>query len=319
MLAGAPAYVYNGHTIAINRDNRYGVYMKKRIALLLVLIIALSVCIGALVGCDAIITRNEDRDANQVVASVSYAGQTADIRKFELAISFNSYAYIYNAYYGMTYQQAADYLLQSLAQRELLVLFAKDELVKMEDPGASAVDVKVEDLLSSAELNRAIENVNEDILSAIDTAIGTLISANKPSTGGSSDSGEYEEYSGTDAITVRFDSGKGSAVERQRIKNGTVAYEPDDPTREGTPSTAGTPTKIAPKPSISQSPSPSKRARRALPFTPSGSPISSPVPCVRRRRKTPMRTTIPTAKWMSSLPARSTTPVCSPRVTARSS
>ena len=233
MLAGAPAYVYNGHTIAINRDNRYGVYMKKRIALLLVLIIALSVCIGALVGCDAIITRNEDRDANQVVASVSYAGQTADIRKFELAISFNSYAYIYNAYYGMTYQQAADYLLQSLAQRELLVLFAKDELVKMEDPGASAVDVKVEDLLSSAELNRAIENVNEDILSAIDTAIGTLISANKPSTGGSSDSGEYEEYSGTDAITVRFDSGKGSAVERQRIKNGTVAYEPDDPTREG--------------------------------------------------------------------------------------
>ena len=58
MLAGAPAYVYNGHTIAINRDNRYGVYMKKRIALLLVLIIALSVCIGALVGCDAIITRN---------------------------------------------------------------------------------------------------------------------------------------------------------------------------------------------------------------------------------------------------------------------
>ena len=55
--------------------------MKKRIAILLVLIIALSVCVGALAGCNSIIVLNEDRDANQVVASVSYEGQTYNIRK----------------------------------------------------------------------------------------------------------------------------------------------------------------------------------------------------------------------------------------------
>ena len=208
--------------------------MKKRIAVLLVLLLLVSVCVGALAGCDAIISRNDDRDANQVVATVNYAGQTSEIYKYELAISFNSYAYIYNAYYGMTYEQAADYLLQSLAQRELLVLFAKDTLVKMADPDASAVGVSTESLLSAAEKDRAIRNVNEDILSAINSALASLISANtSSSSGSSSDKGEYEEYNGEDAVTVRFDSQGGSTVERQRIKNGTEAFEPDDPTREG--------------------------------------------------------------------------------------
>ncbi len=208
--------------------------MKKRIAVLLVLLLLVSVCVGALAGCDAIISRNDDRDANQVVATVNYAGQTSEIYKYELAISFNSYAYIYNAYYGMTYEQAADYLLQSLAQRELLVLFAKDTLVKMADPDASAVGVSTESLLSAAEKDRAIRNVNEDILSAINSALASLISANtSSSSGSSSDKGEYEEYNGEDAVTVRFDSQGGSTVERQRIQNGTEAFEPDDPTREG--------------------------------------------------------------------------------------
>ena len=208
--------------------------MKKRIAILLVLLLVVSVCVGALVGCDAIISLNEERDAKQVVATVNYAGQTAEVYKYELAMSFNSYAYIYNAYYGMTYQQAADYLLQSLAQRELLVLFAKDTLVKMDDPDASAVGVSTESLLSAAEKDRAIRNVNEDVLSAINSALASLISANTSSSSGSgSDKGEYEEYNGDDAITVRFDSQKGSEVERQRIKNGTEAFEPTDPTREG--------------------------------------------------------------------------------------
>ena len=208
--------------------------MKKRIAILLVLLLVVSVCVGALVGCDAIISLNEERDAKQVVATVNYAGQTAEVYKYELAMSFNSYAYIYNAYYGMTYQQAADYLLQSLAQRELLVLFAKDTLVKMDDPDASAVGVSTESLLSAAEKDRAIRNVNEDVLSAVNSALASLISANTSSSSGSgSDKGEYEEYNGDDAITVRFNSQGGSEVERQRIKNGTEAFEPTDPTREG--------------------------------------------------------------------------------------
>lgn len=232
MLASTLAYVYNSYTIA-KKTILFGVYMKKRIAFLLVLVIALTVCIGTLAGCDSIIVRNEERDANQVVATVSYAGQTATIRKFELEISFNSYAYVYHTYYGMSYQATADYLLQSLAQRELLVLFVKDELVKMEGLGKAPADVSVESLLSKSERNRAVQNVNEDVLSAINSALASIISAKTPSSSDSSSGGTYEEYNGKDSITVRFNSEGGSAVERQRIKNGTVAYEPTDPTREG--------------------------------------------------------------------------------------
>ena len=167
--------------------------MKKRIAFLLVLVIALTVCIGTLAGCDSIIVRNEERDANQGVATVSYAGQTATIRQFELEMSFNSYAYVYHTYYGMSYQATADYLLQSLAQRELLVLFVKDELVKMEGLGKAPADVSVESLLSKSERNRAVQNVNEDVLSAINSALASIISAKTPSSSDSSSGGTYEE------------------------------------------------------------------------------------------------------------------------------
>lgn len=211
--------------------------MKKKVTILLVLVLALSVLVGTLVGCNSIITLNEERDANQVVATVSYAGQTSEIYKYELAMSFNSYAYIYHAYYDMTYQEAADYILQSLAQRELLVLFAKDELVSLrnerEGRNDSPAGVSVADLLSGSELDRAIDNVNDDIVSAINTALGTLISANNPSSSTGGSSAEYEEYNGADAITIRFDSRGGSTVDRERIQNGTAIFEPAEPTYDG--------------------------------------------------------------------------------------
>ena len=212
--------------------------MKRKIAVVMILVLLLSVCVGALAGCDEIIKRNEDRDMNQVVASVQYNGQTSQVYKYELVMSFNSYAYIYHNYYQMSYESIADYLLQSLAQRELLVLFAKDELVRVlneKDGGnRSAASLSVADLLSTSELSRAIDNVNEDILTAIDSALESRINIgnNSSSTGGGQDA-EYEEYTGSDAITIRFDAQGGSEVSKQRIKDGTTAFEPTAPTREG--------------------------------------------------------------------------------------
>lgn len=213
--------------------------MKKRIAVAMILVLLLSVCVGTLAGCNEIIKLNEERDANQVVASVSYEGQTAYVYKYELSMSFNSYAYVYHNYYGMTYEATADYLLQSLAQRELLVLFAKDELVRAlneADGGSrSAATTEISALLSGSERNRAVENVNDDILSAINSALETLINVanNNANTGNTGTTGVYEEYKGSDAITVRFDSQGGSTVERERIKSGTAAVEPAEPTRDG--------------------------------------------------------------------------------------
>ena len=104
--------------------------MKKRLVIAMALIMVLVFAMGTLVGCDEIFKRNEERDAKQIVATVTYGNQVAHVTKGELAASFNAYAYSYVYYYGMSYQQAADYILKSLAQRELLVLFAKEYILE---------------------------------------------------------------------------------------------------------------------------------------------------------------------------------------------
>ena len=209
--------------------------MKRRLSILLALVLLVSVVVGVLAGCGRIFVKAEDRDAAQVVATVTYNGQTATVTKAELTVSFNNYAYLYNAYYGLTYQEAADTILRSLAQNKLLVLFAKDEIAKANGDSRHAADIPVYELLSGSELNRAVENVNDDMLSALSTALESLINEADYNESDDSETEEekYEEYKGDDAVRVYFDTDGGSTVERQSIKKGTKAFEPEEPTKEG--------------------------------------------------------------------------------------
>ena len=68
--------------------------MKKKLVVIIALVLVISLFVTVLVGCDEIFKKNETRDANQVVASVTYNGLKANVYKFELESSFNSYAYI---------------------------------------------------------------------------------------------------------------------------------------------------------------------------------------------------------------------------------
>ena len=209
--------------------------MKRRLSILLALVLLVSVVVGVLAGCGRIFVKAEDRDAAQIVATVTYNGQTATVTKAELTVSFNNYAYLYNAYYGLTYQEAADTILRSLAQNKLLVLFAKDEIAKANGDSRHAADIPVYELLSGSELNRAVENVNDDMLSALSTALESLINEADYNESDDSETEEekYEEYKGDDAVRVYFDTDGGSTVERQSIKKGTKAFEPEEPTKEG--------------------------------------------------------------------------------------
>ena len=117
--------------------------MKRRLTILLALVLLVSVVVGVLAGCDRIFVKAVDRDAAQVVATVSYNGQTANITKAELTVSFNNYAYLYNAYYGLSYEEAANTILRSLAQNKLLVLFAKDEIARANGDSRHAADIPV--------------------------------------------------------------------------------------------------------------------------------------------------------------------------------
>lgn len=208
--------------------------MKKRLVVALTLIMILVFVMGSLVGCDEIFKRNEERDAKQIVATVTYGNQVAHVTKGELASSFNAYAYSYVYYYGMTYQQAADYIVKSLAQRELLVLFAKEyilgEYVKqgLLPAGSTPEETEIEALLTRSEINRAVENTNHDMLHSLSSIIDGLFTDDAYNEGKVDEEDETVEV--TDPVKVKFETFDGSAVETQKIQKGTKAKEPTAPT-----------------------------------------------------------------------------------------
>lgn len=129
--------------------------IKKFLAVILVTIIAITV----FAGCD-VITKNEERDYNQSLATVKYAGLTSTVTKGEFKESFNSLAYYYVYYYGYTVDEAASSILDSLAQRKLLILYVRDEIAKKL---GVANTTAVADLLNAVEKNEAVKSANESM------------------------------------------------------------------------------------------------------------------------------------------------------------
>lgn len=129
--------------------------IKKFLAVILVTIIAITV----FAGCD-VITKNEERDYNQSLATVKYAGLTSTVTKGEFNESFNSLAYYYVYYYGYTVDEAATSILDSLAQRKLLILYVRDEIAKIQKVANTTA---VSDLLNAVEKNEAVKSANESM------------------------------------------------------------------------------------------------------------------------------------------------------------
>lgn len=213
--------------------------MKRKIFTILVIVLLLSLAITMLAGCDKIFSKNEARDANQVVAKIVYNNQVSTITKAQLASSFNAYAYSYVSYYGMTYEQAASYILSSLAQRELLVLYVKDRIATEEGLGEPA-NLELRAFLSNLEYVDAVDEVNKDMQSSLESVIKELIEEDKSNAGSSEtiDTGVYTHEKITSAnkdnvIRVFFDSDGGSDVETQKILKGEAADRPTNPTKDG--------------------------------------------------------------------------------------
>lgn len=205
--------------------------MKKKLVVTIALILLLAIMSTMFVGCDEIFKRNEKRDATQIVATVNYEGQTAHVYKFELAASFNSYAYYYVNYYGMTYEETANYLAKSLAQQKLLVLYAKQKLSKME--GRDSVPTDPAELLSNSEKDRAVQKANESFLSSLKTIVKNNITEDNYNSGTTTSTPKTEEVEITDPVYVSFVSNGGSEVEKQKIQKGQPAKEPTEPTKDG--------------------------------------------------------------------------------------
>ena len=215
--------------------------MKKVRLIALILVI----CMFAFVftACDEIFKLNEERDFNQIVATVKYttsvngqsSTQSASILKGDLQASYNSYGYLY-INYGMTAQEACDTLLDSLVQRRALIMFAKAYLInnKVENVNTTSLpeNVKVESLLTDAEVNRAIELTNDDMLESLKSVITELISDEEANNATSTPSKKPTANS-DEIFKVRFDSDGGSAVSTQRVQDGLYAEKPENPTKDG--------------------------------------------------------------------------------------
>ena len=209
--------------------------MKKKLIVATAIVLLLAMSMTLLVGCDEIFKKNDKRDAQQVVASVTYTGdfgtQTENVYKFELASSFNSYAFYYVKYYGMTYEAAANYLAQSLAQQKLLTLFAKEKVAKLKN--MTALPSSIAELLSASEKNKAIEDTNKSLLDSLVSTVESLITEDNANTSTSDSKKDNTTTKVTDPVYVRFESNCGSSVEKQKIQKDTVAKEPSDPTKDG--------------------------------------------------------------------------------------
>lgn len=210
--------------------------MKKKLSVAIVLVLLLAVCLSLLVGCDEMFTKNEERDANQVVASVEYNGLNANIYKFELESSFNSYSYMYVNYYQMSYEEAANYILRSLAQQKLLTLYAREKVTAL--LGRDAIPADVKDLLTRSEYNKAIENTNESLLTRLKSTVENQITEDNNNNSEVKKPSDEEEIDTTidsdkKIYNVRFESNGGTEVERVRVNEGKKIKKPSDPTKEG--------------------------------------------------------------------------------------
>lgn len=210
--------------------------MKKKLIVATAIVLLLAMSVTMLAGCDEIFKKNDKRDAQQVVASVSYDSEkfgtlTDNVYKYELASSFNSYAYYYVNYYGMTYEAAAKYIAQSLAQQKLLVLFARDKVAQLEHK--TTLPEGIADLLSASEKNKAIEDTNSSLLDSLVSVVKNLITEDNANTSTSDTKKDDTTAEVTDPVYVRFDSNGGSSVDKQKVQKGAFAKEPTDPTKDG--------------------------------------------------------------------------------------
>ena len=207
--------------------------MKKKLILATAIVLLLAISVTMFVGCDEIIKKNEERDAMQIVATVNYGDKTDYVYKYELQSVFNSYAYAYVNYYGMTYEEVADTLVKSLAQQKLLNMFA---LYKVAELQGKSVPLKAEDLLSKSEKNKAINDSNDSMLSTLVSIVEDLVTEDNANAGGNNIGKSDEtkvEVTKENETYVRFVTNGATAIEKQIIAKGTKANEPDAPTKTG--------------------------------------------------------------------------------------
>ena len=126
--------------------------MKKTLAKLICIIMAVSMALTIFVGCDWI-TINTDRDMEQVVATVKISDEidSEDIYKRQLVSGYYSYGYQYVYYYSYTQEKAFEAVMDNLVNNRIVIQQSRMELAKL----YNALQSKTADLTEFEEYFKA--------------------------------------------------------------------------------------------------------------------------------------------------------------------
>ena len=146
--------------------------MKKKIVAFITAILAIVMGASVFGGCN-LVTLDEERDMNQIVATVQIDNNAKvdNIYKRELVFAYINNAYIYTQYYGYTQAQTVEALLGALINNRILVQSAMKYYT---EPNATCT-YNVADYLTQAEKDQALS----DTYSEIESLLKSYIDADK--------------------------------------------------------------------------------------------------------------------------------------------
>ena len=150
-----------------------GVSMKRRIIATLILF----ACIAMILSGCTFIRINEERESNQVLATVTVDGITLHITQLEFLDYLNSNAQSVMENYNFDIDEVIEFLLEKKIESKYVLIKAMKELQNQQFSHRHSVTrnlvnpQKPEDLLTWGEYYFAIKSVNDEILATIDRFI----------------------------------------------------------------------------------------------------------------------------------------------------
>lgn len=181
--------------------------MKRKI---ICLILILAFAVACLSGC--ILEIDEERDMNQIVATVTYKGNSAIVKKVDVVELYAQQGSQWQGYYGWN-EQVFDYLLENLTNRKLLVLDAVDRGLCEWDENTHSIVVYEKNQdgdiigpangLTYADVNKAQDIVNEQykaVYEALLEEVKEEYAKGEEDSGSSGSSGSSDEDDEDDRI-----------------------------------------------------------------------------------------------------------------------
>lgn len=142
--------------------------MKKKVIAVVGIIVILTL---VLTSCNLFVT-NTQRDADQVLATLSYNGLEATITKGEFLEYYSQNYAIYIQYYGWTAQDCVDNFMTSLAKRKILIMEAKTKYATESVPKTEKDAMK---FLTADEQKWVINRTNKQFSDIVDEEVKTTL------------------------------------------------------------------------------------------------------------------------------------------------